>query len=159
MKRRVFISYQHADQLKAKGLNLLSYAKNVELEFTGRHLLDPVKSSDPDYVRSKIKEQLKGSSVTVVLIGRQTSQSQWVKREIEWSMEKGNGLVGIKLDPRATEPKVLHDAGAEILDWNKPADVRHFQPAIEAAARGADVMRKAVERGTGSGASCGRRAA
>jgi hypothetical protein len=159
MKRRVFLSYQHADQLKAKGFNLMSYAKNVGLEFTGRHLLDPVKSSDPDYIGRKIREQLKGSSVTVVLIGKDTAKSDWVAREIEWSLEKGNGLVGIKLDPQATPPSSLYDAGAEILDWNEPADVRHFQPAIDAAVKGADVMQKAIDRGTGSGGSCGRRAA
>jgi MTH538 TIR-like domain (DUF1863) len=159
MKRRVFLSYQHADQLKAKGFNLMSYAKNVDLEFTGRHLLDPVKSSDRGYIGRKIHEQLKGSSVTVVLIGKETAKSDWVGREIEWSLEKGNGLVGIKLDPRATPPKSLYDAGAEILDWKDPSDVRHFQRAIEAAAKGANVMQKAIERGTGSGASCGRQAA
>src|SRR4051794_11867492 len=117
MKRRVFISYQHEDQLKAKGFNLMSYSKNVDLEFTGRHLLDPVKSSDTDYIRRKVEEQLKGSSVTVVLIGKQTAQSGWVSREIEWSLDKGNGLVGIKLDPGAPVPAALHDSGAEILDW------------------------------------------
>ncbi len=43
MTRRVFISYQHADQMKARGLNLMTYNKNVNVDFTGRHLLDPVK--------------------------------------------------------------------------------------------------------------------
>ena len=44
MTRRVFISYQHADQMKARGLNLMTYNKNVNVDFTGRHLLDPVKT-------------------------------------------------------------------------------------------------------------------
>src|SRR5215211_5084206 len=96
-RRRIFISAQHLDQLKAKGFNLMSYAKNVDLEFTGRHLLDPVKSKDPAYVARRVKEELKGTSATVFLIGKQTGMSNWVEREIEWSLEKGNGLLGIKL--------------------------------------------------------------
>ncbi len=36
-----------------------------------------------------------GTSVTCVLIGSQTANSRWVKYEIEQSIEKGNGLLGI----------------------------------------------------------------
>ena len=72
MARRIFISYQHDDRMKAKGFNLLRWNRNVETEFVGRHLLDPVKSSDPAYISKKIREQLKGTSVTVVLIGDST---------------------------------------------------------------------------------------
>lgn len=88
MERRVFISYQHRDQLKAKGFNLMRYNKHLNLEFVGRHLLDPVKSDDPAYIGRKIRERLKGTSVTVVLIGDVTAQSIWVSREILWSLEK-----------------------------------------------------------------------
>lgn len=59
MARRVFISYQHKDQLKAKGFNLMRYNEYLDLEFVGRHLLDPVKSDNPAYISSKIREQLK----------------------------------------------------------------------------------------------------
>ena len=61
MTRHVFISYQHADQMKARGLNLMTHNKNVDVDFTGRHLLDPVKSRDPDYISRKIKEKIKGA--------------------------------------------------------------------------------------------------
>ena len=89
MTRRVFISYQHADQMKARGLNLMTYNKNVNVDFAGRHLLDPVNSQDPDYVSRKIKEQIKGSSATIVLIGKNTADSAWVDKEIQWSEEEG----------------------------------------------------------------------
>src|SRR5260370_39076557 len=77
MPRRIFISYQHADQLTAKGFNLMRYNEHLDLEFVGRHLLDPVKSNDPDYIGRKIREQITGSSVTVVLIGDETADSEW----------------------------------------------------------------------------------
>lgn len=133
MTRRVFISYQHSDQLKARGLNLMTYNRNVDCDFTGRHLLDPVKSQDPTYISQKIKEQIKGSSATIVLIGAHTAESAWVDKEIEWSIEKGNGVVGIRIDPDAAIPEGLTEYGAEILDWFTPEDVRLFDDAIERA--------------------------
>ncbi len=38
---------------------------------------------------------MNGTSVTCVLIGSQTAHSKWVKYEIEQSIEKQNGLIGI----------------------------------------------------------------
>lgn len=133
MTRRVFISYQHADQMKARGLNLMTYNKNVNVDFTGRHLLDPVKSQDADYITRKIKEQIAGSSATIVLIGNNTAESAWVDKEIQWSEEKGNGIIGIRIDPDAQIPDGLTEYGAEILDWYKPGDVKQFDDAIERA--------------------------
>jgi hypothetical protein len=135
MKIRIFISYQHDDQLKAKGFNLMSYNTRLDLEFVGRHLLDPVRSSDPAYISRKIREKIAGSSVTVVLIGDDTANSEWVSREIKWSLEKrpSNGMVGIRLSPNADVPDGLYECGAEILDWFKPEDVHEFQNALERA--------------------------
>lgn len=130
-KRRVFISYQHADQMKAKGFNLMSYNTHVEVDFVGRHLLDPVNSNDADYVTRCIKDQLKGSSATVILIGNETADSDWVDKEIDWSIEKGNGLIGIKLDRDAEVPDSLTNAGAEVLEWEQVTD--EFNDAVERA--------------------------
>lgn len=133
MTRRVFISYQHTDQMKARGLNLMTFNKNVNVDFTGRHLLDPVKSNNPDYISRKIREQISGSSATVVLIGKNTAESEWVEKEIRWSQEKGNGIIGIRTDPDAAVPQGLIDYGAEVLNWYTPSDVNQFDGAIERA--------------------------
>jgi hypothetical protein len=133
MTRRVFISYQHEDLLKAKGLNLMTYNKKVNVDFTGRHLLSPVDSQDDAYISRKIREQLKGSSATIVLIGRETTNSEWVEREIAWSREDGKGIIGIRVDPDAEVPEGLTEYGAEILDWSTPEDVNQFDEAIERA--------------------------
>lgn len=155
MARRVFISYQHRDQLKAKGFNLMRYNKHLDLEFVGRHLLDPVKSDDPAYIGSKIRERLKGSSVTVVLIGEVTAQSIWVGREIRWSLDKKppNGLLGVRLSPDASIPDELMQRGAEILNWYKPEDVHEFEAAIERAAAAA---RSTLAMPTNSASTCAR---
>lgn len=159
MARRIFISYQHEDRMKAKGFNLLKWNKNVDLEFSGRHLLDPVDSKNEEYIKSKVLEQLKGTSVTVVLLGKETHDSDWVKWEIEKSLDKENpnGILGIRLDDNAPLPEgspvadALKSSGAEIIDW----DPHEFQDAIDRAAISAGRI-QAIRSAGGTSASCAR---
>lgn len=132
MARRIFMSFCYADQMKAKGFNLLRWNKNVSFNFVGRHLLDPVDSTNKDYIARKIREQISGTSVTVVLLGAETCDSEWVNKEIEWSLAKDcpNGIVAIKLQDDAPVPDILHKCGAEIVGWQP----HEFQNAIERAA-------------------------
>ena len=147
--RHIFISYQHKDQMKAKGFNLLSWAKNVDVDFVGRHLLDPVKSKDEKYIKSEINKQIKGTSVTVVLIGKDTKKSEYQPYEIERSLAKEapNGILGIKLNKSVDLPKnsptgkLLDDAGAEIIDWEPNKFGEAIDRAADASARAAKIKR------------------
>jgi hypothetical protein len=162
-RRKVFISFQHDDREKAAGFNLLRWNKNVQIDFVGRHLLSPVDSTNDQYIESKIKEMLHGTSVTVVLIGKRTCESKWVQWEIEQSLQKEhpNGILAIRLDD-ANLPTgcaleaVLNEAGAEIVDW----DAHSFAPAIERAAMASGRAEAIILAGTGTeGESCSREAA
>src|SRR3546814_11544085 len=44
-----------------------------------------------------IEEQLKGTSVTVVLFGAETYDREWVRHEIKRSYELGKGLLAIDI--------------------------------------------------------------
>lgn len=153
MARRIFISFQHDDQMKAKGFNLLRWNKNVPTEFVGRHLLDPVDSNNAAYITRKIREQQKGTSVTVVLIGDNTWKSDWVEKEVHMSLEKKppNGIVGIRLKDGVKTPESLADCGAEVIDW-KPAE---FEAAFDRAAK-ASGRALVAAAGPGGGTSCAR---
>lgn len=157
MARRVFLSYQHRDQGRAAGFDLLRRAPNVKVEYSVRHLLQPVKSTDDAYIGSRIRAQMKGTSVTVVLIGKDTASSSWVEKEINWSTSKepANGLLGIVIDRGAVVPPSLRDSGAEIIDWTQPSDVQQFELAIERAALAAH-RGPAISLSAGAGSSCGR---
>jgi len=152
MARRVFICYEGHDRNRAKGFHLLRWNKNVDLDFVGRHLLDPVDSTNRDYITRKIKEQIKGTSVTVVLIGQHTADSEWVSDEVRWSLEKDNpnGILGIKLDANASVPEILSDCGAEVIEW-KPND---FAGAFERAAQQARRAESLARVGSSGGAGC-----
>lgn len=149
MKRRVFISYEHPDQLGSEGFDADAYDA---LTFDGRD----VERHSGEAALARVRDQLGRTAVTLVLIGPREAPNEWVEREIEWSLEAGNGLVGIKLDPAAAPPAPLFEAGAEILDWSRPEDVTYLEHAIESAVHSATLLRRAAQRGTGSGKSCAR---
>jgi hypothetical protein len=118
--------------MQVKGFILLRWNTNVNFSFFDRSLVDQVNSDDPAYIRQCIRDRMKGTSVTVVLIGEMTHKSSWVEWEIEESEERGNGLLGIKLKGReaAMVPNGLRARSARVIYWS-PND---FEREIEGAA-------------------------
>lgn len=57
--------------------------------------LKKIKRQGDTAIKNWINKQLKGTSVTVVLVGDKTCSSRWVKYEIQKSIERGNGLLGV----------------------------------------------------------------
>ena len=158
MSRRIFISFSYTDQKVARGFNLLRWNKNVDFEFVGRHLLAPVDSSNEAYISQKIREQIDGTSVTVVLIGKDTHESTWVAKEIGWSLDKPkkNGILGILLDGAEKPPRdspvgrALYEANADIIKW----EPENFSEAVEKAALAAG-RAETLESGGGGGGAGG----
>ena len=69
-----------------------------------------------------INDQLKHTSVTVVLIGAETSERDWVEYEIRRSWERGNGLVGIRIHDVKDQDRKTDAAGPNPLDQIKLTD-------------------------------------
>jgi len=89
---------------------------------------EKVKKQTPEAIRQWINKQLEGTSVTVVLIGAKTSESQWVRYEIKESRRRGNALLGIyihqlkdqygKTDQKGKDPFAeLGCPSVPIYDW------------------------------------------
>ena len=56
---------------------------------------EEVKKKGEAAIKKWINDQLEDTSVTVVLIGAETSNRDYVKYELEQSWKKGNGILGI----------------------------------------------------------------
>lgn len=106
IKRKCFVSYHHADQAAVDHF-IRTFDHGLDC-FTARGLgqeMDPdiINSTDTDYVMSRIRAlYLKGSSVTLVMLGAHTWSRRYVDWEIQSSLRSGmnttpNGLLGIKL--------------------------------------------------------------
>lgn len=58
---------------------------------------ETIKKQGSSSVENWINAQLNGTSCTVVLIGRETANREWVKYEIKESWNRNKGLLGIRI--------------------------------------------------------------
>ncbi|WP_306057413.1 TIR domain-containing protein [Natronococcus wangiae] len=58
---------------------------------------ESIKRDGDDAVRDWINRNMKGCSVTVVLIGSETYNRKWINHEIEKSYQEDMGLVGVRI--------------------------------------------------------------
>lgn len=98
MARRVFFSFEYSDVSRAMVVRNSWVTQGREAAgFIDAAEFEEVEAAGDAAVRRWIDAQLKGTSVTVVLVGAKTCDSKWVKYEIEASKGKGNGLLGIDI--------------------------------------------------------------
>lgn len=99
MARRAFFSFHYnndvwrANQVRnswvTQGKETAGFIDSAEFE--------KIKAKGDKTVEDWIDEQLKGTSVTVVLIGSETATRKYVKYELQESYKKGNGLLGVHI--------------------------------------------------------------
>jgi len=96
-KLRLFVSYYHDEDQAWYGAFVIAFGATYDL-FTDTSLERQVDSADSDYVRRSIRENnIAGSSLTIVLCGRNTWKRRWVDWEIQMTLNKEHGLLGIVL--------------------------------------------------------------
>ena len=94
-------------------------------------------------IKKWIREQLQGTSVTVVLVGSHTCNSKYVQYEIDQSEERGNGLLGIDISKikdlrgNTTERCGQIPKGYSFYLWNKDKGYDNMGDWIEKAAKAA----------------------
>lgn len=96
-KRRIFISFDHDDTGKVNGF--LGLRNIIDgFEFYNHKLDREIQSNNVDYVMRVIRERyIQPASVCVVLIGNNTFKSDWVAWEIQESLNRKMGILGIQL--------------------------------------------------------------
>lgn len=97
MARKVFFSFHYAnDVVRANQVRNSWVTKDREAAgFVDAAAFEKVKNQGEAAIKKWIKEQLSGTSVTVVLIGAETNNRDYVKFELRESYAKGNGMLGI----------------------------------------------------------------
>jgi hypothetical protein len=101
MARRVFFSFHYeADSWRAGQVRNCWITKpdRDSAGFWDASAWEEVKRKGEHAVKGWIDQQLKGTSVTIVLIGAQTAGRPYVRYEIARSHFRGNGLLGLYID-------------------------------------------------------------
>jgi len=147
--RRVFFSFHYERDARraAQVRNSQRFLKDLSIvgRFEDAADWEQVRTTTCSRIKRWIDEQLKGTSVTVVLIGAQTAGRRWVQYEIEQSLEHGKGLLGIHIhalkdmnkgaDSPGNIPFRLQ--GYPIYCWRTGVSEREIGGWVEKAARAA----------------------
>jgi hypothetical protein len=146
MARKVFFSFHYARDAwrvgQVRNCNVISQLDKSP--FYDKAEWESIKRQGDQAVRNWIDNQLKGTSVTVVLVGKETASRKWVKYEIEKSIESGKGLIGIDIskikdrygetDDTGTNPL---PAGYPLYLWNNNNGAENLGKWISKAAEDA----------------------
>lgn len=98
MARRTFFSFHYERDIWRACIVRNSWLTKEDREDAGfwdASLWEEAKTKGKDAIKEMIDDALKGTTVSVVLIGKETSGRDWVRYEVQASHEKGNGLLGI----------------------------------------------------------------
>jgi hypothetical protein len=100
MVRKVFFSFHYQRDLWR--VNVVRNSGVIEgiaaAGFHDKSLWEETRKKGDDAIRQLINKGLDGTSVTAVLIGAETANRKHVSYEIERSVARGNGILGIQIN-------------------------------------------------------------
>jgi hypothetical protein len=144
MARKVFFSFKYDDVNRAMIVrNSGVITGERKAGFIDHADFEKLEREGDAAIKRWIDSQLEGSSVTVVLVGANTNKSKWVKYEIEQSIARGNGLLGIDIskvadfDRPTTDCCVEMPKGYDFYRWNNDNGRANLEAWIEKAANDA----------------------
>jgi len=142
MARKVFFSFKYQDVSRCMVVRNSWVTQGTQAAgFIDSADFEKVKRQGDAAIKRWIDNQLDGTSVTVVLVGEKTCSSRWVKYEIEQSIKRGNGLLGIDiskikdLQGNTTERCGQLPKGYKFYLWNNNDGYKNMGKWIEDAAK------------------------
>ena len=141
MARRVFFSFEYGDVSRAMVVRNSWVTQGREAAgFIDAADFEDLERQGDSAIKRWIDGQLAGTSVTAVLVGSKTCSSRWVTYEINKSIERGNGLLGIDiskikdLQGNTSERCGEIPKGYKFYLWNKDDGYHNLGDWIEKAA-------------------------
>lgn len=144
MTRKVFFSFKYEDVTRAMVVRNSAVTKGEEAAgFIDKADFEKIKKQGDQAIKNWIDEQLKGTTVTAVLVGAETCASRWVKYEIDQSIKRGNGLLGIDISKikdfagKTSERCGMIPVGCDFYLWNNDDGYNKLGDWVEKAAKAA----------------------
>ena len=145
MARRVFFSFEYEHDVSRAMVVRNSWVTQGReaAGFVDAAAFEEVKKGGDAAIKRWIRDQLHGTSVTVVLVGSDTCASRYVQYEIDQSKAKGNGLLGIDvskikdLNGNTSERCNRIPEGYAFYYWNRDHGYSNMGAWIEKAAQDA----------------------
>lgn len=142
MARKVFFSFKYDDVNRSMIVRNSGVIKgDQKTGFIDHADFEKIERDGDAAIKRWIDSQLDGSSVTVVLVGANTNKSKWVKYEIDESIKRGNGVIGIDISKVADFDRPTTNCcgpmpkGYAFYLWNKDNGRDNISAWIEKAAK------------------------
>jgi hypothetical protein len=145
MARRVFFSFHYERDVWRASVVRNSWVTKPDRESAGffdAGMWEEAKKKGDAAIKKLIDDALVGTTVTAVLIGAETSTRTYVKYEIDQSVARGNGLLGIRIhnirdkdgkaDTWGANPL---PSGYSVYDWVNDNGYDNLGTWVEMAAR------------------------
>lgn len=159
MARRVFFSFHYGRDIwrvsQVRQSDVVSSSDIQEEGFIDSASWEQLKKEGNDSIEAWIDRELTNTSVTVVLIGAETANRDWVEYEIEQSIADGKGLLGIRIhnisdsngntDTRGTNP--LDDHTIHFTDGSTRRASDYYNTYDWVTNNGRDNMGSWIEEG------------
>lgn len=147
MARRVFFSFHYERDIWRASQVRNSWVTKPDREAAGfwdAASWEEVKKRGDEAIKRWIRDQLQGTSVTVVLIGTETPDRKYVQYEIEQSRESDNGLIGVyihnmkdkngRTEPKGADPFIkMGYKNIRTYDWVQDNGYNNLGDWVEAA--------------------------
>jgi hypothetical protein len=123
ISRHVFISFDHEDLDEVNLLRGQAKNEKVDLQFDDHSVKEPYDSSNADYIQRNIREKIDRCSVTVVYLTEKSASSKWVNWEIEESIKRGKGVIGVYSGdtPPSKIPIAFQENSCKAIKWEHEA--------------------------------------
>lgn len=114
MARRVFFSFHYQrDIFRVNQIrNMPNITGCAAAGFQDASLWEDAEKKGEAAIKKLIDEGLKNTSVTVVCIGAKTAGRKYINYEIQKSIDRGNGLVGIQIHHLKNQNQQTDSAGS-----------------------------------------------
>lgn len=147
MARRVFFSFHYENDIWRANVVRNSWVTQDDREDAGfwdASLWEEAKKKGEAAIHAMIDNALVNTSVTAVLIGKETASRKYVQYEIKQSIAQGNGLLGVHIEKIRDQNGDTDDTGRNPLPakyktylWNNDKGYENFGTWVEEAAKAA----------------------
>jgi hypothetical protein len=112
-KKYVFISYDYENDKHYKNL-LLAWDQNKQFDFYISDISADVsiESTDSSSIKRTLSAKINSGGHFLVIVGKHTWKSKWVRWEIEKAAELGKKIIAVKTDRENQTPAELYGVGA-----------------------------------------------
>lgn len=119
--KNIFVSHYHTDAGRIEDLKALLDKHGMKMKDSSIYEnKNPNNAHNEEYIKSIIRPRIDWAGTTVVLIGKNTSKSEYVNWEIEHAARMGRRIVGVYLPGQSDSklPEALKKYGNSLQKWN-----------------------------------------